>query len=513
MIRSGLTIVLLCLGCTVLAQQDPVLMYINGKEILRSEFEYTYNKYNALDGIKQKSPDEFVDLFVDFKLKVAAAETAGMDTTRAFRDNQEEYRRHVAQSYLTDKTVEEQTARQVYDKMKANHRSGQILVSHIYKYLPQTITSHALRLEEALMDSLYAALQKGQADFDSCVQKFSDEKSPFWVSWLQMPAEFEDIVFEMQPGEVSRPFFTPQGIHIVKVLKRKEILPFEEVKDQIIRRQNRWHGIDKGTDALVQKLKKEYQYTPDKAGVDELLSQGHTKKKLFTLDGNEYTGQMFARFATAHPAGIQRQLKGFIMKSVLDYEYNRMEKKDPELRLLMQEYRDKLLLAEITKYHISEHALEDEAGLAAYFAKHRSDYHWESPRYKGIVLHSPTKRIGKQVRKLLKALPEEEWQDAIRLTFNAKAKQVQAEQGLFAPGDNVFVDDEIFKIGKANPIPSYPFTTLLGEKLKGPETYKEVRKQVTNDYRKHLEKHWTAQLRAAAKVEINQEVLKTVNKH
>lgn len=51
--------------------------------------------------------------------------------------------------------------------------------------------------------------------------------------------------------------------------------------------------------------------------------------------------------------------------------------------------------------------------MAAYFDKHRSDYHWKNPHYKGIVIHSATKRIGKQVRKLLKSLPEEEWQDAI----------------------------------------------------------------------------------------------------
>mgnify|MGYP007028672400 FL=1 len=60
MIRSGLTIILLCLGLVVFAQQDPVLMRINGKEILRSEFEYIYNKNNALAGIEQKTLSEFV---------------------------------------------------------------------------------------------------------------------------------------------------------------------------------------------------------------------------------------------------------------------------------------------------------------------------------------------------------------------------------------------------------------------------------------------------------------------
>ena len=328
-----------------------------------------------------------------------------------------------------------------------------------------------------------------------------------------MPAEFEDTVFKMKPGEISRPFFTPQGIHIVKVLERKDILPFEDVKDEIIRRQTRRHGMDKGTESLVEKLKKEYHYTPDKAGMDELLAKGKTEKKLFTLGGREYTGQMFANFAIAHPQGIQRQLKGFIMKSVLDYEYSRLEQKYPEFRMLMQEYRDGMLLFEISNREIWERVPSDEVGMAAYFDKHRSDYHWKNPHYKGIVIHSATKRIGKQVRKLLKSLPEEEWQDAIRLTFNAKKQQVQAEQGLFALGDNIYVDDEIFKKEKAEPIPSFPFTTFLGEKIKGPEGYQEVRGLLAGDYQNYLEERWVARLRAASKVEINQEVLKTVNKH
>ena len=159
MIRSGLTIIFLCLGLTVFAQQDPMLMRINGKEILRSEFEYIYNKNNALSGIEQKTLNEYVDLFVNFKLKVAAAEAMGLDTTRAFREELEGYRRQLAKTYLTDETVSELAARQIYDKMKANQRAGQVRVSHIFKSLPQTATSHLLRTTETRMDSLYTALR------------------------------------------------------------------------------------------------------------------------------------------------------------------------------------------------------------------------------------------------------------------------------------------------------------------------------------------------------------------
>ncbi|MDE6173687.1 MAG: peptidylprolyl isomerase, partial [Bacteroides sp.] len=167
MIRCGLTIVFLYMVCWASAQQDPVLMRINGKDVLRSEFEYIYNKNNSLAGVEQKTLQEYVDLFVNFKLKVAAAEAAGMDTTRAFREELEGYRRQLAKSYLTDENVSEAAARKVYDKMKAGHRAGQVLVSHIFKYLPQTVTAHALRSAEHQMDSIYAVLQSGKVDFPS----------------------------------------------------------------------------------------------------------------------------------------------------------------------------------------------------------------------------------------------------------------------------------------------------------------------------------------------------------
>ena len=95
----------------------------------------------------------------------------------------------------------------------------------------------------------------------------------------------------------------------------------------------------------------------------------------------------------------------------------------------------KAILEKIIDKEIRKRAATDEAGLKAYFEKHRSDYQWEERRYRGIVLHGVSKRVVKQARKFLKSLPEEEWKDAIRLTFNAGAQpQIQVEQGVFAPG-------------------------------------------------------------------------------
>lgn len=509
--------IFLLLAGGVTAQQDAVLMRINGREVLRSEFEYFYNKNNLQADAAHDVPDKYVDLFINFKLKVQAAGSAGLDTTYAFRKAMEEYRRKLIKSYLTDEEVTGKEMRRLYDARKSKRRSEQTLVSQIYTYLPQNVTGFSLRKAEARMDSIYEHLLRNNTDaaFNACVEKFSDNKQSLWVSSLQMPVEFETIVDSLEVGEMSAPFYTPQGIHIVKVLRRKEYPSFEEVGEKINFNRARHDKVDKGTEAFVEKLKKEYSYVPDKSGMDELMAKGHTERTLFTLDGKEYTGRDFSRFAVAHPAGVQKQLDRFVIKTVLDYENSRLERKHPDLRFHLQGYRDSLLLNDINEEVIGKRVSDDEAALKAYFEEHRSDYHWDELRYKGIVLHCTTKRIAKAARKFLRKLPEEEWKDAIRLTFNADAArpQIQSEQGVFASGDNPHIDDLVFKKTDATPLLSFPFTVVIGKKLKGPEDYQEIRPRLVADYKNYLDRQWITRLRASSKVEINQEVLKTVNNH
>ena len=89
------------------ADTDPVIMKINGKEICKSEFEYIYNKNSQQQTIEQKSLDEYVDLFINYKLKVDAAEKQGLDTVPAFVKELEGYRQQLAKPYLVDNNIED----------------------------------------------------------------------------------------------------------------------------------------------------------------------------------------------------------------------------------------------------------------------------------------------------------------------------------------------------------------------------------------------------------------------
>ncbi len=514
MLKVCLGLFLLSIPLGAVAQQDATVMCIDGKPVSVSEFQLAYDwaTKNETHG-RRKALKDFVGQYVDCRLKVAAAEAAGLDTTAEFCYNMDSLRRKLSSVYLGGRQLEDSVARSLYGKLR-QRQEKRILVSHIFKKLPQNVTRISLQRTEQLMDSIYGVLKKQGASFQSCVDRFSDEKVPFWVSRLQTTAEFESVVWDLPAGEISAPFYTPLGIHIVKVLERQDVAPLAEAEGQLVQRDYYRADLRRSMAQLVDRMKKEYQFKADEAAVRELLLRGHSSKTLFTLAGKSYDGEDFARFAMAYPGGTKKQFEAFVQKTVLDCGYAKLRRENPAFKIRMLAYRDTLLCRAIRSREIESRGGTDETGLKNYFEAHRSDYMWKNPRYKGVVLHCVNKQVGKRVRKFLKRIPEDEWQDALRLSVNAGAeKQVQVDYGIFSLGDNAFVDEKIFHSGKAVPDTSFPYVVLLGEKIKGPVDYREVRQALTTDYQHYLETCWVSELRAKSKVEINQEVLKTVNNH
>ena len=122
--KNNWLLVSLYVGCSLAwpgysQNDDPELMKINGKSIKRSEFEYIYNKNNQQQ-IDNKSLDEYVTLFKNYKLKVAEAEANGIDTTKAFINELAGYRTQLAQPYLVDSRVDDRLAHEAYDSLKEN---------------------------------------------------------------------------------------------------------------------------------------------------------------------------------------------------------------------------------------------------------------------------------------------------------------------------------------------------------------------------------------------------------
>ena len=446
---------------------DPVLMRVGGCDVTRSEFEYYYNRAVRLAS-GELTPKTYARLFTDFKLKVQAAEAAGLDTLLAFRGEMAAYRARLSVAWLTDSVVLDRALRRRYARVVA--AGPAVRVEQVWRCLPQNVTGTALRAAIVQMDSIYEALcQAGPEAFGDFVERFSNDKSVRWVRRLEETAEFADTVFALKPGTWTRPFFTPRGLHIVRVLERAEVPPFEAVRDSLLQASPRC--VAEAARAWAERRKEAYGFVASRRLTDRQVQQ------------------------------------------ILAAEYTRLEREDPVYRLALQSYREDALARAVDRREAERVAGADEETLQAYFDRHRADYHWDTPRFRGIVLHCTGKRVAKRARKMLKHLPEAEWGNAVRLMFNKDEVQIRVEQGTFAPGDNASVDERVFKRGEAPEVNGFPHTVLVGKKLKGPSDYREVRPALLADYCAASESQWLAALRAGGKVEINQEVLKTVNNH
>ena len=153
-----------------------------------------------------------------------------------------------------------------------------------------------------------------------------------------------------------------------------------------------------------------------------------------------------------------------------------------------------------------------EEGLKAYFNLHREEYGWGMPHFRGMVIHCRDKKEAKAIKKYLRKYQAALWAEAMERMPATVAGKCAYESGFYRIGDNVYVDKLAFKCGGFEPKEGYPYTWVLGEKLKkGPENLEDVRDKVVDGYRKQQKKDRMERLKQKYRVEINEEVLKTVN--
>lgn len=201
---------------------DPVLMKINGKPVYKSEFEYIYNKNNSNNSLDKKTLDEYVDLFVNFKLKVEEAKAQGLDTTQSFISELAGYRSQLTRPYLTDSKVDEQILREAYDRMKED-----VEVSHILVRIQQGATPADTLTAWKKINSTLKRLDK--EDFAKVAKEISEDQSAEenggyigWVTAFRTVYPFETVAFNTPVGKISAPVRTAFGYHIIKVHNRRK---------------------------------------------------------------------------------------------------------------------------------------------------------------------------------------------------------------------------------------------------------------------------------------------------
>jgi peptidyl-prolyl cis-trans isomerase SurA len=282
---------------------DPVIMSVNKKPVTASEFSYVYGKNNSTsdNAYSEASIREYLKLYTNFKLKVTEAQSLGLDTSQAFQNELNGYKKQLAKPYLTEKNVTDALVKEAYERMKKEVNASHILIKLAIDAEPED----SLKAYKKIVEIREKAL-KGE-DFGKLAKQFSDDPSAEsnngnlgYFTALQMVYPFETAAFTTPVGQISQPVRTRFGYHIVKVNNVRQAQGEIKVGHIMMRYVA---GMDK-EDSIAAKSKIDEIYTKLKKGGDwNVLCKEFSEDVASAPKGGELpwfsTNKMIASFEEA----------------------------------------------------------------------------------------------------------------------------------------------------------------------------------------------------------------------
>lgn len=590
--KKLLSFLLLGASLMIYAQADQVLMTINGKPIMASEFLYIYEKNNQETSLEKKSMDEYLDLFINFKLKVTEAIAQGVDTTAEFKKELAGYRAQATPKYLQDNEAIDSLIVLSYNRMAKPRRASHIAVQCAPNADEATVAAAKARIDsirERVTVGIPVQVKKGRKivtvqeaeDFNEVAILYSEEPSAKqtrgelgWIQPFRYVYSFEDAVYTTPVGEVTPVFRSPYGFHIAKVQGERD---FEEVHASHIMKMTPANDLQRMANAQVA-MDSIYQLVIQENADFAALAQTNSEDKGSAVRGGDLgwfgrgamvqpfeditfdleIGQVSKPFQTRfgihisklhEKRGIQpldsvrskilRQVQGdqrmqiaqesFIKKTRAEYNLPaemtdaevkayadaHLEEKYTDLRNLVNEYHDGILLFDVSLREVWDKASQDAEGLTAYFKKNKKNYVWEEPRYKGHVIYAKDEVSAKVAKQIIKTADPDSVMSYLNQRVNVDSTMyVKVERGVWTQGKSSAVDKLGFQLKDAEYTPSeeYPIVIAVGKVIKAPQAYTDDRGKVVTDYQDYLEKEWIARLREKYPVQINQEVWNNINK-
>ena len=618
------------------APKDPVLLTVADKPVTLSEFEYLYHKNNSQQ-LAPQTIDEYLQMFITYKQKVAAAEEAGIDKSQAFQREFDGYRRDLAEPYLTIKEVEDSIIAAEYARLGEEIDVSHIMVAHqspethadqrellnsirdsilnhgsdfevmARKYstdrgvvrngghmgyitacrLPYTfedaayttavgeispvistpvgyhivkvhgrrpaqgmvLVEHVLKLTQGLppeeaavkkqqIDSIYNVL-KGGADFAQVAAAESEDPGSAknggrlrWFGTGQMVPEFEKVSFSLADGELSEPFATSYGYHIVKRLEHKGIDSLGALKPQIKSLISRDERGKMPRDRKIAMLRGKFKVRPVHKNLDQVRSQIEAngnidstllntflasemplvqagKKDILLL--SEVASEMMVNpnlTAAQAISDFNAALERNIDNAGLEMERVDLAENNPDYRNLLNEYRDGMLLFEISDQNVWSKAKNDKAGLEAFFNANRDRYKWDAPKFKSYVIFATSDSVKNLAQSYLahNTVAPDSLVPVLRKEFG---KDVKVEKVIAAKGENSITDYLGFNGPRPEPKGKWAhYFAWFNRVIPAPEEAADERGLVTTDYQNQLEEEWKAELARKYPAKINQKVLK-----
>ena len=212
---------LLCFN-TVNAQTEPFAIKIGNRVITPTELSQTYRRLLQSDSVKKDKSREFFDNYLNYKLMVYAAQRIGKDTTKAFKEEINSYRKELATPYLVDKILLEKMIQETYERMREEVR-----VAHIFITVPNNASPADTMVAFDEIRTLRLRILKGEP-FEQIAKNYSqDTKTAMkggdmgFIAVLDNNYGFETAAYRNPKGDVSLPIRTEKGYHLVKVLEKR----------------------------------------------------------------------------------------------------------------------------------------------------------------------------------------------------------------------------------------------------------------------------------------------------
>ena len=341
----------------------------------------------------------------------------------------------------------------------------EVNAAHIMKMTPVG-NVQKLAAAQVSMDSIYQLAIQDSVDFAVLAQANSEDKGSAmrggnlgWFGRGAMVRQFEDVSFSMEIGQISEPFQTQYGIHIVKLYGKRGVQPLDSLRAKLVRQVERDQRMEFAKQSFIDKTRAEYNL-PLTMSSDEVIA-----------------------YADAH-----------------------LEEKYEDLRNLVKEYHDGILLFDVSLREVWDKANQDVEGLQSYFKANKKQYTWDEPRFKGYVIYAKNELAAKSAKQIVKSANPDSVMSYLNQRVNVDSvAYVKVERGLWKKGANLAVDKYGFQLKDVEYTPSedFPIVMLVGKVIKSPQEYADERGKVTTDYQDYLEKLWVASLREKYPVEIN----------
>lgn len=583
--------------------QNETLMTINGKAVSAEEFLYIYEKNNQAGAVDPKTMDEYLDMFINFKLKVTEAESQGIDTTASFKKELKGYRAQATPKYLQDEAAMDSLIELSWRHMSKDRRAAHIAIqcpmsadsAQTAEALAkineayERVTVGKVKIKRKKVKGRWKNVEKRQPveAFDAVAREVSTDPSVQetggelgWITPFRYVYPLEEAVYSTPVGDISKVFRTQYGFHIVKVEEERDHLEvkashimkmvpadsldaikkaqIDSIASELAKAQK--DNVQNTKEIFAEVAKRESDDRGSSARGGELgwFGKGMMVKPFedaaFSMKAGEISAPVRSQYGwhilykeaergiqplDSMRAQIQRQVlrderaqeadKAFIRKTRAEYNLpaemsdaevkayadEHLEEKYPELRHLVQEYHDGILLFEVSLREVWDKAAKDTAGLEQFFKANKKKYTWAAPKWKGYLIQAKNKSSLKAAKAIIKSADADSIQSYIARRVNCDSvTYVKVQHGLWEQGKNGAVDKYGFKDKKAafTPNEELPIVECVGKKLKAPEAWNDEKGKVTTDYQDYLEAEWVKKLREKYEVKVNPEVWDSIKR-